>query len=380
MTAPAKQTLAQRMGLEPAQLEIIRNICLGATAGDDVLELYLLRCKQLGADPFSKLLYMVKRRVKNVETWIFQSSIDLARSIAQDSGDYGGQLGPLWTDDGERWVDVWLKTTAPRACKLAVLRNSFQQPLWVTGTYDYYVPRDWNGNPDPTQFWKGEKAAHQLAKCVEMLALRKAFPQKLHGLYGAEEMQQADPTPPAPRTALQAPPTVVVDASFTTTPPAAPPAEEPPKDGPPDPLALDPDSDEMVWLRETAAVLNPEQVELCVLEGTSGRTKALDRVIITEARSVGRALLKRTKALPKAEPEPKAEPRTVQPKPDRSAQSALMAYCAQHGITDDERHMVSRDLFEGRFSTADLTAKEKRDLRAALVALYDAGHIGKRPA
>ena len=196
----AKSDLARRWNMTDAQLELLRRM-IHPEAPDDVIELYLVKCRAVGADPLDKVIYVIPRRsnVKDERTgewrseirWTIQGSIDLFRSIAEQSGDYAGQLGPFWSNDGEKWSEVWLDPVPPKVCKVGVLRNSFREPLWVTGTYEYYVPRDGKGNPSPTNFWKGEKGAHQLAKCVEELALRKAFPRKLQGVYGSDEMAQA---------------------------------------------------------------------------------------------------------------------------------------------------------------------------------------------
>jgi len=155
------------------KLDLLKNtVCKGAS--NDEFQLFLHVCRKTGLDPFMKQIYSIPRGGART----IQTSIDGLRLIADRTNRYspGKECSFVYNDKG-----AIISATA-------YIKKMTHDGTWhevsATAYFDEYAQTIGT-------FWK--KMPHvMLAKCAEAIALRKAFPAEMSGLYSDDEMQQAE--------------------------------------------------------------------------------------------------------------------------------------------------------------------------------------------
>ena len=174
----------------PEQTQLI-STTIAPGCSNDELRLFAYACQRTGLDPFSKQIYAIKRGGKMT----IQAGIDGLRAIAERTGQLDGSETYWCGDDGD-WRDVWLSNKPPAAAKTIIHRKGAQHPFVGVARF-----ADYNAGQG---LWS-KMGATMIAKCSEALALRKAFPADMSGVYSTDEMQQAEIEPVTVTTTAPAP-------------------------------------------------------------------------------------------------------------------------------------------------------------------------------
>ena len=162
----------------PEQTQLISTTIAPGCSADE-LRLFAYACQRTGLDPFSKQIYAIRRSGRMT----IQAGIDGLRSIAERTGQLDGSE-TFWCGEDGQWQDVWLSSKPPAAAKTIIYRKGASHHFVGVARF-----ADYNAGQG---LWSKMGAA-MIAKCSEALALRKAFPADLSGVYSTDEMQQSEP-------------------------------------------------------------------------------------------------------------------------------------------------------------------------------------------
>lgn len=220
----------QQLDFTEEELKSIRaEFCKGFT--DDQFRVCVAFCRLRGLMPGKHIVFSLRKswewddtvgaKIENQKI-VFITTIDAARLIAQRSKEYTGQ-GPeqyIYLDEsGSPSIISEIPLPDPKnkqiprepwAVRTTVYRKSFDHPITSVARFDAYaVTRKLkSGELVLTDMWQ-RRSPEMLAKCSEMLSLRKGYPEELSSLYLDLEMKPDADETPAPQSSAVTPASVV---------------------------------------------------------------------------------------------------------------------------------------------------------------------------
>lgn len=177
--------------MTPDQVDLVkRTVAKGAS--NDELRLFLYQARRTGLDPLARQINFIRRGGKVS----IEPSIDGLRLVADRTGRYAGSTDPVFDEGLSQYEHLQTGRKAPTTATVVVFKIVAGEPraFSATAQWDAYYPGKKQG------FMWDKMPYLMLGKCAEALAIRKAFPAELSGLYTREEMEQAGTEhPPATR-------------------------------------------------------------------------------------------------------------------------------------------------------------------------------------
>lgn len=165
------------------QIQTVKDLVAPDATNQELL-LFAEYCKSTGLNPLASQIHFVKRGGKAS----FQTSIDGYRLIAERAGSYAGNDDYRFDEGMDEYSHVKSGRGNPVTATSTIYKivSGQRVPFTATARWDEYFPGEAKGF-----MWK-KMPYLMLGKCAEALALRKAFPNDLSGLYTDDEMAQAD--------------------------------------------------------------------------------------------------------------------------------------------------------------------------------------------
>jgi|WetSurMetagenome_2_1015567.scaffolds.fasta_scaffold35825_7 phage recombination protein Bet len=181
----------QKYGIGETEIqELTRAGIIPADCPPAQVAIFARVCAERNLSPFSKQIHLVGRwnSKLNKNTYTHQVGIDGFRAIASRTGVFAGSDDCLYDEGLNLYQMIDKGRKQPKTATMTVYKivHGTRCPFTASISWDDYYPGEKQG------FMWREKPFIMASKTAESVALRKAFPEDLSGLYTDEEMHQAD--------------------------------------------------------------------------------------------------------------------------------------------------------------------------------------------